>query len=50
MENMGKNKENCGKKCGYYNMKEITMANNILFILRFNNTSDGVSKNVEASP
>lgn len=31
-------------------MKEITVANNILFILYFNNISDGVSKNVEASP
>lgn len=31
-------------------MKEITMENNTLFILHFNNISDGVSKNVESSP
>lgn len=38
------------EKSGYYNIKEITMVSNILFILHFNNISDGVSKNVEAPP
>lgn len=31
-------------------MKKVPMANNILFMLHFNNISDGVSKNIESSP